>query len=110
MMIISVLFVIAVHEIGHILAIFATRAGRVQGMVVSLKGIGVKWEPYDNDPMKRSIVSFAGPAINLVLAVFFYAAGLELMVLTNFVFGLVNLLPIPGADGKRAVSSLKEVV
>ena len=32
------------------------------------------------------------------------------MALANFVFGLVNLLPIPGADGKRAVASLRKAV
>ncbi len=107
-MIISVIMALAVHELGHVLAILLTRAGTVKGMVISLKGIGVKWEPYKNDPYKRSIVSLAGPLVNLSLAVLFFTGGLEVLGLANLVFGAVNLMPLPGADGLRAYSHLRE--
>ncbi len=107
-MIIAVLFAVAVHEVGHAMAIIATRAGEVKGMVISLKGIGVKWEPSAHDPVKRSIVSLSGSAINLALAYIFFTAGLEMFALTNLVFGAVNLLPLPGADGLRAFAHLRE--
>ena len=110
LMVFAIVFTIFVHEAGHILAIVLSRAGKVQGMVVCLKGIGVKWEPYGHDPFKRSLVSFSGSAINLALAIVFYSAGLELLGMTNLVFGFVNLLPLPGADGLRAFNSLKEAV
>ena len=109
-MLIVMVLALAVHEAGHILAIIGTRAGKVQGMVVCLKGIGVKWEPYGHEPFKRSVVSFAGSGVNLALAVIFYSAGLDLLGMANLVFGFVNLLPLPGADGLRAFNSLKEAV
>jgi Zn-dependent protease len=106
----AIVFTLFVHEAGHILAILLTRAGKVQGMVVCLKGIGVKWEPYGHDPFKRSVVSLSGSAINLALAIVFYSAGLEMLGMANLVFGLINLMPLPGADGLRAFNSLKEAV
>gem|GEM_PF-1935278 len=109
-MIFAIAFTLFVHEAGHMAAIVLTRAGKVQGMVVCLKGIGVKWEPFGHEPFKRSVVSFAGSGVNLALAVIFYSAGLDLFGMANLVFGLVNLLPLPGADGLRAFNSLKEAV
>lgn len=106
--IVSVLFVIAVHELGHALAVILTRAGKVQGMVINLRGIGLKWEPYGHEPIKRSIVSLSGPLVNLTLAVFFYGAGLEFLGTANVIFGVVNLMPLPGADGLRAFAHLRE--
>ena len=110
LMVLAIIFTVFVHEAGHMAAIVLSRAGKVQGMVVCLKGIGVKWEPFGHEPFKRSLVSFSGSGVNLVLAVIFYSAGLELLGMTNLVFGFVNLLPLPGADGLRAFNSLKEAV
>ena len=110
LMVFAIVFTLFVHEAGHILAILLTRAGKVQGMVICLKGIGVKWEPYGYEPFKRSVVSLSGSVINLAVAIVFYSAGLDLLGMTNLVFGFVNLLPLPGADGLRAFNSLKEAV
>ena len=107
-MLITILFVLAVHEAGHALAIIFTRAGQIKRMVVCLKGVGVEWEPYGYEPIKRSIVSLSGSAVNILFAVIFYSVGLDALGLANLVFGVVNLLPFPGADGLRAFASLKE--
>ncbi|MDW7739073.1 MAG: M50 family metallopeptidase [Bacillota bacterium] len=108
-MIIAILFTVFIHEAGHALGIMLTRAGRIQGLVLNLKGIGISWEPYANEPLKRTFVSLAGPAINLLFAISFFITGQELLFLTNLVFGLVNLLPLPGSDGSRVLTNLKHV-
>ena len=106
--VISILFVLAVHEAGHALAIILTRAGQVKGLVLSLRGIGVEWEPYGYDPAKRSVVSLSGSAVNIIFAVIFFATGLYALGLANLIFGVMNLMPLPGSDGSRAFASLKE--
>ena len=110
MLVVATLFALIVHEAGHALAIILTRAGKLQGVVFHLKGIGVKWEPYSHDPFKRSVVSLSGPAVNLGLAALFVIAGFEILAFANLVFGAVNLLPLPGSDGARAYVSIREAV
>jgi len=101
---IALLFALLTHELGHIMAILLTRAGRVEGVVVSWKGFGVKWNPYRHDPIKRAVVSLAGPGMNLLLAILFYSVGMEFWGLCNLIFGLTNLLlPFKQADGYRAL-------
>ena len=106
--IISILFVLAVHEGGHALAIILTRAGQVKGVVLNLRGFGLKWEPYGYDPAKRSVVSLSGSAVNIIFAIVFFATGLDTLGLANLIFGVMNLMPLPGSDGLRAFASLKE--
>ena len=109
-LIITVFITLLIHESGHILAIIFTRAGRVKGIVVCLKGIGVKWEFSVYDPVKRSVVSLAGPIASLISATIFYSIGFDNLGFVNLLFGLLNLLPLPGSDGLKTILSLKEAV
>ena len=109
-MIILIALAIAFHELGHVLAILLTRAGEVKGFIINLKGFGVKWSPYAKEPFKRALVSLSGPAVNFALAAILYGAGFEFFALANLVFGVVNMLPLPGADGLRAFTQLKEAI
>lgn len=105
---IAVICALLFHEIGHLLAILFTRAGRVEGVVLCKKGFGIKWEPYSHDPFKRAVISLAGPGMNLLLAGLFYLSGYEYWGLCNLIFGLINLLyPSKSADGYRAIEVLK---
>ena len=79
-------------------------------LLLQWKGIGVRGEPFAYEPAKRVIVSLSGSAVNLVFAAAFYSVGLPLLGLAGLVFGIVNLLPLPGSDGLRAYCSLKEAV
>ncbi len=109
-LIITMLFTLVVHEGGHIMAIILTHAGRVKDIAITWKGIGVRWEPFGYEPVKRVIVSLSGSAVNLVFAATFYAVGLPLLGLAGLVFAIANLLPLPGSDGLRAYNSLIEAV
>lgn len=106
-MILATLFALIVHEAGHALAVILTRAGKLQSLVFNLKGIGLKWKPHAHNPIKRSVVSLSGSAVNLGLAALFIIAGFEILALANLVFGGVNLLPLPGSDGLRAYVSIR---
>ncbi len=104
------IFTFGVHEAGHAMAILLTHAGRLKGIAVNWKGIGIKWEPFAYEPLKRAAVSLAGPAVNMALAIVFFSTGLELLGLANLVFGVVNLMPLPGSDGLRVASNLSSAL
>ena len=107
-LIITMLFTLVAHEGGHIMAILLTHAGRVKDIAITWKGIGVRWEPFAYEPVKRVIISLSGSAVNLAFAVVFYSVGLPLLGLAGLVFAIANLLPLPGSDGLRAYFSLKK--
>jgi Zn-dependent protease len=71
------------------------------------------------DPRKRSMVSLAGPAANLLVGIIcalpfllarstlaqhgLFAAGLAFLITLQFIAFVLNLLPIPGLDGFGAI-------
>jgi len=94
---------IVLHELGHIIAIYATRAGRVTGFILNWKVAGVKWD-WDGDRRKRFIVTMSGPLANILIGILLYGTEFGLL---NLVFGSLNLLiPVKVADGYRALEVL----
>ena len=93
---IYVLLVFLIHELGHIITIYATRAGKVTGYVFNKKGFGVRWEPNCFD-YRLMMVRLSGSGLNLLFALVFWG---ELFGMVNFIFGLCNLV-LPGSDGAR---------
>jgi len=98
---IAILAVFLIHELGHIFAIYLTRAGKVTGYVFNKKGFGVKWEPYALD-YRLKIVRLSGCLLNLLFAVIFWG---ELFGACNFIFAACNLI-LPGSDGVRCLNEL----
>ena len=96
-----VLAIYAIHELGHILAIAFT-GGRVVGLTVGWRGVGVKWSG-DADPRKQIAVSLSGPVANLIV---FAMCGFSLFGLCNLVFGILNLL-FPGGDGAKVIKLIR---
>ena len=95
---------ILLHELGHIIAIYLTRAGKVTGFVLSFKGVGVKWE-WGGDYRKRFIVTMSGPLANIVVGILLSGTLFGDM---NLAFGLLNLLiPVKIADGYRALAAVR---
>ncbi|MBW6464776.1 MAG: hypothetical protein K0B84_11435 [Firmicutes bacterium] len=107
LMITMILLTLFIHEGGHMLAIFITRAGKIKDIAINWKGIGVKWNPYGYKPFKRMIVSLSGSGLNFIFAAIFFLEGMETFGMINLVFGVVNLLPLPGSDGLRVFHNLK---
>ena len=56
----------------------------------------------------RMIVSLSGSGLNFIFAAIFSLAGMETLGMINLVFGVVNLLPLPGSDGLRVFHNLKD--
>ena len=103
-LIIMMLSTILLHELGHIIAIYLTRAGYVTGFVLNWKVAGVKWE-WHGDHRKRFIVTMSGPLANIVVGILLSGTLFGDM---NLAFGLLNLLiPVKVADGYRALAAVR---
>jgi Zn-dependent protease len=92
------LLALTLHELGHALA--ATIVGvRVKGIGLDWKGLYLRREA--GTPRKNLVISAAGPVTNILLVILW--AWWPMFGLANACYALFNLLPLPGADGERAV-------
>jgi len=95
------LLVLLLHEAGHLIAAISLGI-RVRRIGVSWKGMYIVREA--GPPLANMITTFAGPYLNLLLAVAWPAA--PMFALMNLIFGLTNLIPLAGSDGQRALTIL----
>ena len=58
--------------------------------------------------MANLIITLAGPFANLLVAYLWPATGG--FAAANLIFGLVNLLPLSGSDGRRALTLLNSLL
>jgi Zn-dependent protease len=93
------LSVIALHEAAHIMA--------ARSLGIGVKRVGVSWKGMyivreSGPPVANMITTLAGPLLNLALAATWPVS--HEFAIANVVFGLGNLLPIAGSDGRRALT------
>ena len=88
---------ILLHEAAHLGAAWLFKID-VKRIGVSMKGIYIVRDP--GPPQANLFITLAGPLANLLLACAWPAA--HQFALANLIFGLTNLMPIAGSDGKRA--------
>lgn len=98
----------AIHEAGHWAAL---RLGGGQVRLLRLTILGASIIPESRGGLsygKELMATLAGPGLNLLLALLFSMAGGYWQTFSAFhlLFGLFNLLPLPGLDGGRAVALL----
>jgi Zn-dependent protease len=87
------------HEAGHSIAALAVG--------IKVKSVGLRWKGMytvreAGPPMKNMMVSLAGPLTNTLLLLCWHWS--PRFGLANICFAAVNLLPIEGSDGDRALS------
>lgn len=86
------------HEFGHI-GVAMVLGVRVKALRAKWKGLYIVREP--GTPRQNLLIALAGPVTNLVLLLGWPLS--KQVFLANLCCGLVNLLPIRGADGERAL-------
>lgn len=96
-----------IHECAHAL----------MGIILKLKpktleiqpfGIGIAFESFENTEKNKMLIALAGPAINIIIAFIFMTINIaksQIIVNTNLVLAICNLLPIYPLDGGRILKS-----
>ncbi len=115
---ISLFTCVVLHELGHSLTAlkFGIRVRRI--LLLPIGGMA-QFDHIPKEPWKEFAITIAGPAVNFVLAVFFFfifgassmtwMIGLPLdihslgnaMIVANLVMGIFNLIPVFPMDGGR---------
>lgn len=90
------------HEVGHLVAAFA--------LGIKIKSVAFRWKGLctireAGPPDKNLLVSLAGPFTNVLLLAFWH--WLPCFGIANICFAVVNLLPINGSDGDRALTCIE---
>lgn len=93
----SVALAAVFHEMAHLTVAWVSR--------VRVKKLGLSWHgPYivrdPGSPMQNTIISLAGPGLNLLLGLLFWRS-LPTFAFVNGLLALLNLLPIRSSDGMR---------
>jgi Zn-dependent protease len=95
------LLAMVLHEIGHLVAALA--------LGLKIKSVALRWKGLctireAGPPDKNLLVSLAGPLSNVLLLACWHWS--PRFGVANICFAAVNLLPINGSDGDRALSCL----
>lgn len=98
------------HECGHICAAHALGVN-VREIGVCLKGSYIRREKA-HVPLDELAISLSGPLINALIAtVLWTTPGVgHWLAVYNLVLLVSNLVPLPGSDGRRAISALSQAV
>jgi Zn-dependent protease len=96
------LLAMVLHEVGHLLA--ALMLGlKIKSVALRWKGLCTIREA--GPPDKNLLVSLAGPFANVLLLALWH--WLPRFGIANICFAAVNLLPISGSDGDRALTCIE---
>ena len=97
------------HELGHVIASILM-GGRVERLTLSAAGAELRFAYSAVLSYGREcLVALSGPAVNLIVGVPLYAAGLYLPAMISFGLGFFNLLPVLPLDGGRVLYGLTAV-
>ena len=102
---------IAVHEIGHLLVMYAYRV-RIQWVAFTALGIQIR-RNHDRglSYLQEMLICFGGPAANLLMALWLHTACFHsmrnmLLVSANLAVAIFNLAPIGNLDGGQLLELL----
>jgi Zn-dependent protease len=107
--IIALLLVIVCHEAGHAAA--ARSAGlecRAFARLPWKVGVAVVVPARGLDPRDDLFIALAGPAASTALAITTFQTWTWLSVLSGAV-AILNLVPLPGSDGMRAIRAARQL-
>ncbi len=96
----------ALHEFGHIIALFACKR-RIHTIKLRMSGIQIETAPLSY--IQEMIVAFAGPSVNFLLLCCFRNRA-PLFAFVNFCLLAYNLLPLYPLDGGRIVRCLLHLI
>ena len=106
-----------IHEIGHLLAglILKLKPNLIRitpfGLSITFEGYGEK--VHNNINKKRLLIALAGPLTNIILVIIFmlipdwnFIVSKEILVYSNLLIAMFNLMPIYPLDGGRILENV----
>lgn len=115
-----------IHELGHMLVgiLLGFKPEKLEIMPYGVSvGFNVKCEDYNKKikkgnmlAIKKLIIALAGPLTNFIITIIFLMANInffgierELVIYSNILIGIFNLIPIYPLDGGRAIKNILHI-
>ena len=105
---------IVLHELGHMLAgiLLKLKLKNIEinpfGLSITFQGIGKNFSI--KAPQNRILIAVAGPIINVLIIVFAFIFELDnIIIYSNILLLLLNLLPIYPLDGGRILKNILQI-
>lgn len=99
-----------IHELAHMLAGIALKL-KPRELKINPLGISIQFESYEQSEKKKILISISGPLLNIAIAIICSLLSIskemkELIIYSNILLGIFNLLPIYPLDGGRILKSI----
>ncbi len=99
-----------VHELAHMFMGIILKL-KPKELNVSPFGFSILFEIYEKNEIKKILIAICGPLVNILIALICYFTNIknewvELIIYSNILIGLFNLLPIYPLDGGRILKSI----
>ena len=97
-----------IHELAHMCAGLSLRL-KPKALEIQAFGIGIVFESFENSEKNKTIIACAGPLINILIAIIFsfvHIKASSIIVNTNVLLAILNLVPIYPLDGGRILHAI----
>ncbi|MBQ3127548.1 MAG: site-2 protease family protein [Clostridia bacterium] len=92
------------HEAGHLTAMLLC-GKKAEEISLGYFGMRIVTDKRFLSPFREAVIAFAGPFVNLVLSILFYAFGKNDIATVNLSLGIFNLMPVTMLDGGHIISA-----
>jgi stage IV sporulation protein FB len=103
-----IIFVLLIHEIGHLLFIILFK-NSVSNIIIYPFGGVINYELKNDFIYKELLITLGGVLFNLLFYLLFKMLKLELLANINLVFLTINIIPIQPLDGSRILTLILSI-